>query len=115
MTARRLVPTLYLALAAYAWIDFIRTNPDGLANVGLMAVTLPITLFGLLLTELMGRGSFVLLPSGFGYQGKSRDRLLAERSSDSWHAVCRNCCPDTPRSGVIPLRACRPVARLSTL
>ena len=69
MTPRRLVPTRYQTLAAYAWIEFIRTNPDGLANVGLMAVTLPVTLFGLLLTELMGGGSFVLLPSGFGYQG----------------------------------------------
>jgi hypothetical protein len=28
MTPRPLVPTHYLALAAYAWIDFIRTNPD---------------------------------------------------------------------------------------
>ena len=64
---RFLIPVVYLALAVWAWVDFVRTNPDGLANLGLMAVTLPVTVLGLILTELMGGGSFVLLPSRFGY------------------------------------------------
>ena len=33
MTPR--VPTRYLASAAYAWIDFIRTNPDACSRTGL--------------------------------------------------------------------------------
>ena len=44
-------------------------NPDGLANIGLMLATLPVTLFGLLLDWVLGRTSFVLMPSGFGYYG----------------------------------------------
>jgi hypothetical protein len=43
-------PALYLALALYAWIDFTRTAHDGLANLGLMLVSLPVTAVGLLLT-----------------------------------------------------------------
>ena len=69
MRARFIVPATYLAFAAYAWIDFVRTNPDGLANVGLYLVTLPVALVGVALTEATGGGSFVLQPSGFGYYG----------------------------------------------
>jgi hypothetical protein len=69
MKARFIVPAVYLAFATYAWIDFVRTNPDGLANVGLMLVTLPVTAFGLLLGVATGRSSFMLIPSGFGYVG----------------------------------------------
>ncbi|MGI8930910.1 MAG: hypothetical protein ACR2FK_00810 [Sphingomicrobium sp.] len=65
--ARLILPGLYLALALYIWIDFARTNPDGLANLGLMAITLPVTLAGLLLGSLMGESGFVLIPDGFGY------------------------------------------------
>jgi hypothetical protein len=65
--ARFILPGLYLLIAIYVWIDFARTNPDGLANLGLMAVTLPVTLLGLLLGSLTGRSSFVLIPDGFGY------------------------------------------------
>lgn len=67
--ARLVLPGLYLALALYVWIDFTRINHDGLANLGLMAVTLPVTLLGLLLGAVIGRSSFVLLPDGFGYLG----------------------------------------------
>ena len=63
------LPALYLALALYAWLDFVRAPPDGLANVGLMLVTFPVTLLGLLLTELTGGGSFALMPTRFGYYG----------------------------------------------
>jgi hypothetical protein len=64
-----LVPALYLGLATYVWLDFMNTPPDGLANVGLMIVTLPITLIGLLLTWALGRTAFVLLPTSLGYYG----------------------------------------------
>jgi ABC-type molybdate transport system permease subunit len=61
------VPALYLAFALYAWVDFTRTAHDGLANLGLMLVTLPVTVVGLLLTWALGRTGFVLIPSGPGY------------------------------------------------
>ena len=61
------VPALYLALAVWAWVDFLWRPPDGLANVGLMVVTFPVTVLGLLLTELRGGGRFALLPDAFGY------------------------------------------------
>jgi hypothetical protein len=63
------LPGLYLAFALYAWIDFTRTNHDGLANIGLMLITLPVTLIGLLVSSLLGHSSFILLPSGHGYLG----------------------------------------------
>ena len=69
MRARLVVPATYLAFALYAWVDFVRTNPDGLANVGLYLVTLPVALVGLAITEAMGGGGFILQPSGFGYFG----------------------------------------------
>jgi hypothetical protein len=58
---------LYVAFALYAWIDFTRTAHDGLANLGLMLVTLPVTAVGLLLTWALGKAGFVLIPSGMGY------------------------------------------------
>ena len=64
--ARFILPGLYLAFAIYAWIDFARTNPDGLANIGLFVVTLPVTLLDLLIGALLGRGE-VLMPDGHGY------------------------------------------------
>ena len=60
---------LYVALAIYAWIDFMRLPTDGLANVGLMIVTLPVTLVGLVLSWAVGLSKFVLWPDGFGYYG----------------------------------------------
>ena len=66
--ARFILPGLYVAFALYAWVDFTRTNPDGLANIGLFLVTLPVTLFDLALGALSGQSS-VLMPSGHGYIG----------------------------------------------
>ncbi|WP_210166512.1 hypothetical protein [Microvirga vignae] len=60
-------PSLYLAFALYVWIDFTRTAHDGLANLGLLLATLPVTAVGLLLTSALGKTSFVLIPSGLGY------------------------------------------------
>ncbi len=67
--ARFILPGLYLLFATYVWFDFTRINPDGLANVGLMLVTLPVTLAGLGMGALIGADKFVLLPDGFGYFG----------------------------------------------
>jgi len=67
--ARYILTGLYLLLAVYVWIDFTRINRDGLANVGLMLVTLPVTLIGLGLGALVGSDKFVLLPDDFGYLG----------------------------------------------
>ena len=67
--ARFILPGLYLLLAAYVWVDFTRTNRDGLANVGLFLVTAPVAALGLLLDWTVGSSSFSLMPSGFGYLG----------------------------------------------
>ena len=63
---RFILPGLYLALALYVWIDFTRINPDGLANVGLFFITLPVTALLLLVSSLLGSSSMIL-PSGHGY------------------------------------------------
>ena len=60
------LPALYIAFAIYAWIDFTRINRDGLANVGLFLVTLPVTIVDLIIAGMMGRSS-VLMPRGHGY------------------------------------------------
>ncbi len=67
MRLKFILPALYLGLALYVWIDFMRLPPDGLANLGLMIVTFPITILGLLLTWALGAREFVLLPSSFDY------------------------------------------------
>ena len=59
------LPALYLALAAYAWVDFARASRDGLANLGLFLVTFPVALLDAILSG-PGRPS-VLLPQGHGY------------------------------------------------
>lgn len=64
---RFILPALYLAFAVYAWIDFAGAARDGLANLGLMLVTLPIALVGGVLSWLVGGGDFVLLPRGPSY------------------------------------------------
>ena len=63
------MPALYLLLATYVWVDFTTINRDGLANIGLMAVTLPVTLVGLLIGYLLGETKFILMPDSFGYLG----------------------------------------------
>ena len=54
----------YLAFAIYAWCDFVSTNHDGLANLGLIVVTAPVAVVGLVVS---GGGSFALIPGGHGY------------------------------------------------
>lgn len=62
------LPALYTAFAIYAWVDFINTNPDGLANIGLFVVTAPVTIAALIVGGLIGRSS-MLMPQGHGYIG----------------------------------------------
>ena len=65
--ARYILPGLYLLLAIYVWFDFANAPADGLANLGLFAVTLPVTLVGLAIGAISGARQFVLLPDGAGY------------------------------------------------
>ncbi len=69
MKWRIILPAAYLALALGVWIDFVNTNPDGLANLGLMLVVLPVTVAGLFIGWLADHESFILLPDGLGYFG----------------------------------------------
>jgi hypothetical protein len=69
MKWRIILPAAYLALATSVWIDFVNTNADGLANLGLMLVVLPVTAAGLFIGWLADQESFILLPDGLGYFG----------------------------------------------
>ena len=60
------LPGLYLCFAAYAWVDFVNTNRDGLANVGLFLLTAPVTLVDLIVGSLLGQTSMPM-PHGHGY------------------------------------------------
>ena len=62
-----LLPAAYCAVAGLAWVDFLRLPPDGLANLGLMLVVLPVTALDLLLRPSSSPGSFVLMPEGLPY------------------------------------------------
>ena len=67
MNLRKILPGVYCAVALFTWLDFSRAPADGLANVGLMLVVLPVTLLDLLLRPSHAPGSFVLMPDRFGY------------------------------------------------
>src|SRR5215210_7568885 len=60
------LPGLYLAFAIYGWVDFVNTNHDGLANIGLFLITAPVTLIDLIAGAMLGRTG-VLMPDGHGY------------------------------------------------
>ena len=64
---KKVLPLVYCAIALVAWLDFSRLPPDGLANVGLMLVVLPVTLLDLALRPSDAPGSSVLIPDGYGY------------------------------------------------
>jgi hypothetical protein len=67
MKLKIVLPAAYCAIALAAWLDFARLPPDGLANVGLMLVVLPITLLDLALRPQDAAGTFVLMPDSLGY------------------------------------------------
>lgn len=57
----------YVAGGVAVWISFARTNPDGLANVGLVLYVFPVTTLGLVAGKLIGRTEFLFIPNRFGY------------------------------------------------
>ena len=63
------LPAVYLSVALLAWVNFWLLPPDGLANVGLMLVVLPVTALDLILRSPEAPGSSVLMPDSFGYYG----------------------------------------------
>ncbi len=63
-----LLTGLYLAGGIAVWISFISTNPDGLANVGLVFYVAPMSLLGVIVGWLTGSKEFPLIPRGLGYQ-----------------------------------------------
>jgi hypothetical protein len=67
MRLRLLIPAVYLTLGILVWIDFARTNPDGLANIGLVLFVAPVTLVGLAWMSAAGADSFPLIPNGLPY------------------------------------------------
>jgi hypothetical protein len=67
LKARVVLPGIYLVVALGAWLDFISLPADGLANIGLMLVVLPITLLDLVLRSPKHPGDSVLLPDRWGY------------------------------------------------
>jgi hypothetical protein len=67
MKLRLLVPATYLALAGYAWIDFLEAKRAALAGLWLMVVTLPVTLIGALVGWLLARPPPIFEATGLGY------------------------------------------------
>ena len=65
----KIIAAIYLVGGIAVWVSFARTNPDGLANVGLILYVFPISLLGLAAGWLTGRTEFLLIPDRFGYYG----------------------------------------------
>ena len=61
------LPALYFLGGIGVWIDFMRTNPDGLANIGLLLYVFPVTIAGLASGRLIGATAFPLIASSLGY------------------------------------------------
>ena len=56
-----IVPALYIAGAIAIWLDFSRSNPDGLANLWIVLYTFPIVIIGTFLL----RGEFPYVPGRY--------------------------------------------------
>jgi hypothetical protein len=56
-----IVPALYIAGAMLIWLDFSRSNPDGLANIWVAIYTFPIVIIGTFLL----RGEFPYAPGRY--------------------------------------------------
>jgi len=50
--AKAAVPAVYIAGAFLVWMNFVKANPDGLANIGIVLYTLPVALFGIFVLKL---------------------------------------------------------------
>lgn len=57
----------YLLGGLAVWISFVRTNHDGLANLGLVLYVFPVTVIGEGLSLMTGHTEFPLIPTRFGY------------------------------------------------
>src|ERR671916_629149 len=81
-----ILPAIYCTIAALAWIDFARLPPDGLANVGLMLVVLPVTVLDLTLRGLLGLARSPLMPSHLQPR-RAHSRGLALRDTSAFVVV----------------------------
>jgi hypothetical protein len=61
MVMKFIVPALYISGAIVIWLDFLRSNPDGLANIWIAIYTFPIVIIG---TFLLG-GEFPYVPGRY--------------------------------------------------
>jgi len=64
----RVVVALYLLTAAWVLVAFLRAPPDGLANIGTVIWTAPISFAGVFLERWTGIG-YPFMPSRLGYYG----------------------------------------------
>ena len=69
MSYKLVLPAIYLVVALGAWLDFARLPKDGLANLGLMLVVLPISALDIALRPASNPGHSILMPERFGYYG----------------------------------------------
>lgn len=67
MKLKLVLPAIYCAIALVAWLDFVRPPPDGLANIGLMLVVLPITILDIALRPASAPESSLFMPDQLGY------------------------------------------------
>jgi hypothetical protein len=61
MVMKFIVPALYIAGAIVIWLDFSRSNPDGLANIWIAIYTFPIAIIGTFLLQ----GEFPYVPGRY--------------------------------------------------
>jgi hypothetical protein len=61
MVMKFIVPALYIAGAIVIWLDFLRSNPDGLANIWIGIYTFPIVIIGTFLLQ----GEFPYVPGSY--------------------------------------------------
>src|SRR4030081_1133759 len=61
MVMKFIVPALYIAGAIVIWLDFSRSNPDGLANIWIAIYTFPMVIIGTFLL----RGEFPYVPGRY--------------------------------------------------
>ncbi len=61
MVMKFIVPALYISGAIVIWLDFLRSNPDGLANIWIAIYTFPIVIIGTFLLQ----GEFPYVPGRY--------------------------------------------------
>ncbi|WEX87696.1 hypothetical protein PZN02_000117 [Sinorhizobium garamanticum] len=61
MMMKFIAPALYIVGAIVIWLDFLRSNPDGLANIWIAIYTFPIVIIGTFLLQ----GEFPYVPGRY--------------------------------------------------